>query len=127
MATVSINVFYSTGACLGDLGHSILQPIKVDRSSIFKQGSTVSAKFRLCDAVGHFIGTAGFVTCGTVSTTVDEEVVSTDPDSNFRWDSSAQSWIFNVSMKPLSAHTTYVYLIGLNNTSTISFRYGLPK
>jgi hypothetical protein len=134
-ATVSINVFYSTGTCLGDLGHSILQPINADGSSTFKQGSTIPAKFRVCDAAGHSIGTAGLVTSfnlvqtisGTVSTTVDEDVVSTTPDSNFRWDPSAQQWIFNVSTKPLAAHTTYFYLIGLNDGSTISFRYGLPK
>ena len=130
-----LSVFYSTGACVGDLGHSILQPINVDGSSTFKQGSTVPAKFRVCDAAGRSIGTAGLVTSfnlvqtisGTVSTTVDEDVVSTTPDSNFRWDPSAQQWIFNVSTKPLSAHTTYIYLIGLNDGSTISFRYGLPK
>jgi hypothetical protein len=134
-ATVSINVFYSTGACLGDLGHSILQPINADGNSTFKQGSTVPAKFRVCDAMGHSIGTAGLVTSfnlvqtitGTVSTTVDEDVVSTTPDSNFRWDPSAQQWIFNVSTKPLSAQTTYFYLIGLNDGSTISFHFGLPK
>src|SRR5207245_3951918 len=61
-ATVSINVYYSTGACLGDLGHSILQPINADGSSTFKQGSTVPAKFRVCDAAGRSIGTAGLVT-----------------------------------------------------------------
>jgi hypothetical protein len=134
-ATVTINVFYSTGTCLGDLGHSILQPVNADGSSTFKQGSTVPAKFRVCDAMGHSIGAAGLITSfnlvqtitGTVSTTVDEDVASTTPDSNFRWDPSAQQWIFNVSTKPLSAHTTYVYLIGLNDGSTISFRFGLPK
>jgi hypothetical protein len=135
MATVSINVSYSTGACLGDLGHSILQPINADGSSTFKQGSTVPAKFRVCDVAGHSIGTAGVVTSfnlvqiisGTVSATVDESVISTTPDSSFRWDSTAQQWIFNVSTKPLSAQTTYVYSIGLNDGSTIFFRYGLPK
>ncbi len=134
-ATVSINVNYSTGACLGDLGHSILQPINADGSSTFKQGSTVPAKFRVCDVAGHSIGTAGVVTSfylvqtirGTVSETVDEAVISTTPDASFRWDSTSQQWIFNVSTKPLLAQTTYVYSIGLNDGSTIFFRYGLPK
>jgi hypothetical protein len=134
-STVSINISYSTGACLGDLGHSILQPINANGSSTFKQGSTVPAKFRVCDVAGHSIGTAGVVISfnlvqlisGTVSTTVDEAVVSTTPDSNFRWDSTSQQWIFNVSTKPLSTQTTYVYSIGLNDGSTIFFRYGLPK
>jgi hypothetical protein len=133
--TVSINVSYSMGACLGDLGHSILQPINADGSSTFKQGSTVPAKFRVCDAAGHSIGTAGVVASfnlvqtisGTVSATVDEAVTSTTPDASFRWDSSAQQWIFNVSTKPLSTQTTYVYAIGLNDGSTILFRYGLPR
>jgi len=134
-ATVKINVFYSTGACLGGPGHAILQPINMDGSSTFKQGSTVPAKFRVCDAAGNSIGTPGVVSSfnlirilsGTVSTTVDEAVASTTPDSNFRWDPSAQQWIFNVSTKPLATQATYVYAIGLKDGSTITFSYGLPK
>jgi hypothetical protein len=133
--TATVQVQYSLNACIGDLGHVILQPINVDGSSTFKQGSTVPAKFRVCDATGHSIGTVGVVTSfnliqtirGTVSATVDETVVSTTPDANFRWDPTAQQWIFNISTKPLSAQTTYVYAIGLNDGSTILFRYGLPK
>ena len=133
--TVNITVSYSTAACLGDLGHSILQPINMDGSSTFKQGSTVPAKFRVCDASGHSIGTAGVVTSfnlvqvvnGVVSTSVDEAVVSTTPDTSFRWDATAQQWIFNISTKPLSTQSTYIYAIGLNDGSTIMFRYGLPK
>jgi hypothetical protein len=134
-ATVKINVVYSTGACRGDLGHAILQPINMDGTSTFKQGSTVPAKFRVCDAAGNSIGTPGVVSSfnliriisGTVSATVDEAVISTNPDSNFRWDPTAQQWIFNVSTKPLSTQATYIYAIGLNDGSTITFSYGLPK
>ncbi|WP_263418906.1 MBG domain-containing protein [Terriglobus albidus] len=134
-ATVSINVNYSTGACLGDLGHSILQPINADGSSTFKQGSTVPAKFRVCDSTGHSIGASGVVTSfnlvqiigGTVTTTVEEAVTSTTPDTSFRWDPTAQQWVFNISTKPLSIQKTYVYSIGLNDGSTILFQYGLPK
>jgi hypothetical protein len=46
---------------------------------------------------------------GTVATTVDEGVISTTPDANFRWDPSAQQWIFNISTKPLAAGRTYIY------------------
>jgi hypothetical protein len=134
-ATVKINVVYSTGACLGDLGHAILQPINMDGTSTFKQGSTVPAKFRVCNVAGNSIGTPGVVSSfnlirilsGTASTTVDEAVTSTTPDSSFRWDPTAQQWIFNVSTKPLSTLATYVYAIGLNDGSTITFSYGLPK
>jgi hypothetical protein len=133
----TLTVLYAAagGICDGDLGHTILQPINADGSSTFKQGSTVPAKFRVCDVNGNSIGTPGVVTAfnlvsiisGTATQTVDETVVSTTPDTTFRWDPTAQQWIFNISTKPLSAHATYIYLITLNDGSTISFRYGLPK
>ena len=133
--TLSV-VYASAGKmCGGDYGHVILQPINADGSSNFKQGSTVPAKFRVCDANGNSIGTAGVVTSfrlvqtinGTNSPTVDESVDSTTPDTAFRWDPTGQQWIFNISTKSLSTHTTYVYAITLNDKSTISFQYGLPK
>jgi MBG domain (YGX type) len=129
----TLTVQYSTsGMCLGDLGHTILQPINVDNSSVFKQKSTVPAKFRVCDANGVSIGTAGVVTnfrliqtiAGTVAD-IDEAVVSTTPDNAFRWSPTDQLWIFNMNTKNLSAGTTYVYRITLNDASIIDFRYGL--
>jgi uncharacterized repeat protein (TIGR01451 family) len=136
-ATGSTNysVVYATGGmCLGDAGHQILQPINADGTSTFKQGSTVPAKFRVCDARGNSIGTAGVVSNffygvvnGTYTPVVDEAVDSTTPDTYFRWDPTAQQWIFNISTKPLSVHSTYIYQINLNDGSTINFQYGLPK
>jgi hypothetical protein len=131
--TNSYNVLYASGAfCLGSAGHAILQPINADGSSIFKQKSTVPTKFRVCDALGNSIGTAGVVTSfrliQTVSgTTVgtDEAVDSTTPDTAFRWDSTDRQWIFNISTKPLSANVTYAYRIVLNDGSNIDFLYGL--
>ena len=131
--TVHDNIHYATGGtCLGSPGHQILQPIDNDGSSVFKQGSTVPAKFRVCDAAGHSIGTPGVVssfrlvqtTNGTV-TVVDEAVVSTTPDTAFRWSSTDQQWIFNVNTKNLSRNKTYLYRITLNDGSTIDFRFGL--
>jgi hypothetical protein len=131
--TVHDNIHYATGGtCLGSPGHQILQPIDNDGSSVFKQGSTVPAKFRVCDAAGHSIGTAGVVssfrlvqtTNGTV-TVVDEGVVSTTPDTAFRWSASDQQWIFNINTKNLSRNKTYFYRITLNDGSTIEFRFGL--
>ena len=43
---VKINVLYSTGSCDGAPGHTILQPINADGSSVFKLGSTVPTKFQ---------------------------------------------------------------------------------
>ena len=100
---------------------------------MFKQGSTVPAKFRVCDANDTSIGTAGVVSdfklvqtiSGLESTTVNEDVDSTTPDTAFRWSASDQQWIFNVSTKKLTANKTYVYKISLNDGSWISFQFGL--
>ena len=131
----TLSVIYSVNACLGDLGHSILQPINPNGTSTFKQGSTVPAKFRVCDVNGNSIGSGGVVSGfnlvgvlnGTITATVDEAVASTTPDANFRWDPSGQQWIFNISTKPLAVGRTYIYAVALNDGSTITFQYGLPK
>jgi hypothetical protein len=105
------------------------QPIAI---RVGKQKSTVPAKFRVCDAYGNAIGTPGVVssfrlvqiTNGTMGET-GEAVDSTTPFTEFRWSPDDQQWIFNISTKNLSANKTYVYLITLNDGSTISFQYGL--
>jgi hypothetical protein len=124
--------YATTGTCNGEAGHVILQPINADGTSVFKQGSTVPAKFRVCDANGVSIGTPGVVTSftytqmsGTIVDYVDEAVDSTTPDTVFRWDPTAKQWIFNISTKPLKANKTYVYVITLNDGSTIRFQFGL--
>ena len=132
----TLTVLYgAVGMCDGDYGHQILQPVNADGTSTFKQGSTAPAKFRVCDAQGNSIGTPGMVAGlyligikgGTVIQTVDEAVVSTTPDQYFRWDSTGQQWIFNISTSNLSKNNTYYYQITLNDGSNIAFRYGLPK
>jgi len=124
--------YAASGMCYGDIGHQILQPINADGTSVWKQGSTIPAKFRVCGANGVSVGTTGVVSSlyltkiisGTV-TTVDETVSSTTPDAVFRWDSTNQQWIFNISTKSLTANNTYVYTITLNDGTTIVFQYGL--
>ena len=104
-ATLTVTYQTAGGLCLGEAGHSILQPINAGGASVFKQKSTVPAKFRVCDAAGHSVGEAGVVTrfvlyqtiSGTATATVNEAVDSTTPDAAFRWDSVAQQWIFNIS------------------------------
>ena len=129
-------MYAAAGSCVGDTGHKILQPINADWSanlSVFKQGSTVPAKFRVCDANGVSISAAGLVTKFALvqkltlasNEVVDETVYSTTPDTAFRWDSSSQQWIFNIATKTLKAGTTYVYQVTLDDHSTIDFRFGL--
>jgi hypothetical protein len=129
-------LYLSSGTCNGDAGHVILQPINPDYSSVFKQGSTVPAKFRVCDVNGNSIGPLPnggsivqafvlyWVSKGTVSPT-NEAIVSTTPDTAFRWDPTSKQWIFNISTKNLSANLTYQYVITLNDGSTITFQFGL--
>jgi hypothetical protein len=134
-ATAKLTVSYepSGTSCDGDAGHQILQPVNNDGTSVFKQGSTVPAKFRVCDAKGNSIGTLGVVSSfrlvqtinGTVVQNVDESVDSTTPDTAFRFDPTGQQWIYNMSTKSLSKNNTYVYQITLNDGSTIKFQFGL--
>src|SRR5205814_4552303 len=42
-------------------GHVILQPVNADNTSVFKQGSTVPAKFCVFDANCNSVGTPGVV------------------------------------------------------------------
>ena len=131
--TLTVTYAPAGSSCLGSAGHTILQPINADGTSVFKQGSTVPAKFRVCDANGASIGTAGVVTSfklyqtisGTETSSPNEDVVSTTPDTAFRWSSTDQQWIFNINTKPLGANKTYVYRITLNDTTMIQFQFGL--
>lgn len=121
------------GTCYGNAGHQILQPINADGTSVFKQGSTVPAKFRVCDANGNSIGTAGVVVSfklvqtlnGLEYAAANEDVVSTTPDASFRWSSTDQQWIFNMNTKLLGGSKTYFYEITLNDGSKIKFSFGL--
>jgi hypothetical protein len=130
--TLTITYALAGTSCNGEGGHTILQPINADGSSVFKQGSTVPAKFRVCDFNGISIGTPGVVssfkltqTISGIETNTNEAVTSTTPDTAFRWDSTAQQWIFNVNTKSLNANKTYVYTVTLNDGTTIPFRFGL--
>jgi hypothetical protein len=56
---------------------------------------------------------------------VNEDVASTTPDNNFRWDPTDQQWIFNSNTKGLVKNDTYFFAITLNDGSIINFNYGL--
>jgi hypothetical protein len=128
----TVSVQYATGInCGGVAGHQILPPINTDGSSVFKQGRVVPVKFRVCTANGDVIASPGVVTgfrlvqiisAGSVSN-VDQSVVSATSDSDFRI--GHQQWMFNLSTKDLAAGNTYVYLITLNDGSTIQFQFSL--
>ena len=138
-ATGTLKIQYAAAGtlCLGAPGHEILQPINKasDTDSVFKLGSTVPAKFRVCDANGNSIGTPGVVQSfklvktisGTEVATANEDVISTTPDTAFRWSSADQQWIFNINTKNLTSGKTYVYQITLNDGTTIDFQFGIRR
>ena len=128
----TLRILYAPAGTACADGHVILQPIHANGSSVFKAGRTVPAKFKVCTAQGQSIGTPGVVAGfrlvriqgGTVSD-VDAPVTSTTPDTAFRWDATAQQWIFNMSTEGLAANQTYSYSIVLKDATSIDFEFGL--
>ena len=119
-----LSVLYASGGvCDGAPGHQILPPINPLGLSVFNQGKTVPAQFRVCDALGVSIGNAGVVSsffltgivAGGVTTTVQDVVANANDGNN----------AFNISTKNLLAGDTYIYTISLNDGSSIVFQYGL--
>lgn len=131
----TLTVSYATGTCAGAAGRTVLQPVNADGSSVFKKGSTVPVKFRVCDANGVSIGTAGVVTGSPAAPVlvskstgaggVDESVYSTTPDTSFRWDPSAQQWIYNQATSNLTSGVAYTYKIPLNDGTWITYRFSI--
>jgi len=134
----NLTVQYAQGGiCLASSGHQILQPVNADGSSVFKKGSTIPVKFRVCDANANPIGGAGQVVTvwnqnwpvlywkSSGAGAIDEEILSTTPDTQFRWDDTAQQWVFNLNSKNLTAGMIYTYRIYLNDTSNIEFKFGV--
>jgi photosystem II stability/assembly factor-like uncharacterized protein len=130
----TLHIIFAPGGLVdGEPSHVILQPVAADGSSVFKAGRTVPLKFRVGDANGNSIGTPGTIASfriidiitGTVSTTVDLAPSSTTPDTSFRFDPTAQQWIFNLNTSGLSAGSTYVFRIGLADGSNIDLQFGL--
>ena len=130
----TLHVIFAPGGLVdGEPSHVILQPVAADGSSVFKAGRTVPLKFRVGDVNGNSIGTPGTIASfriidvitGTVTTPVDLPPSSTTPDTSFRFDPTAQQWIFNLNTSGLSVGSTYVFRIGLADGSNIDFQFGL--
>lgn len=104
---------------------NLLQPVNDDGSSIFKLGSTIPLKFQLTGGgFGQIITAKVYV--AKVSNNVtgsDVEATSTsaaDSGNTFRYDSTAQQYIFNLATKPLSAGTWQIRVdLGDGETHTV--------
>jgi hypothetical protein len=125
------------GDCLSPWGPNgvIFQPINVDGSSVFKQGSTVPVKFTVCDASGAPISNAAAV-FGPANTTLVmlskvrgtinpvNETMDTIDVPTTAWRFSSGQWIFNLATKNLQAGYTYYFRINLLY-GEIDFHFGV--
>jgi len=109
---------------------NLLQPVNLDGSSIFKLGSTIPLKFTLNGGSAGQIITA-HVYLAKVSNNIigsDIEATSTsaaDTGNTFRYDSSAQQYIYNLATKGLSTGTWQIRVDlgdGQNHTVLISLK-----
>jgi hypothetical protein len=130
--TVHDNIHYQIGGlCNGAPNGQVLQPVNfASPYSIFKKGSTVPVKFRVCDAYGVSVGPEDVVDTFTLVSVVKndlpgviEPILSTTPDTSFRWDPVDQQWIFNLSTKNLTAGYSYYYEIMLKDGNPIDFHF----
>ena len=136
----NFSILFSTGACYGGPGHTILQPINTDGTSVWKARNTVPVKFRVCDANGNSLSSMSLVfdtsmtggvaapkliAISTGTGPLDETAISNTPDPQFRWSAADQQWIFNLNTSNLSAGRTYTYRIYLTDGTWIEFKFGL--
>jgi hypothetical protein len=108
-----------------------LQPINPDGSSIFKLGSTVPVKFALTNSQAASVGTAvASLSIAKVSNNVEGTFVEAASTSNattgslFRYDATAQQYIFNLATKGLTTGT-YSLKITLDDGATYSQQISL--
>jgi hypothetical protein len=141
--------------CLSGPEGTVLQPLDEDGTSVFKRGSTVPVKFRVCDAAGASISTPGTVLstlspgfvvppgcvtpppsstdarpvfCKVIgpAPSVDEPVFSTSADTSFRFNATDQHWVFNMATSNLPREIRQYY-IPLSDGSYIFFQFGVKE
>lgn len=99
----------------------VLQPFNADGTSVFKAGSTIPVKFTLKDYSGTYVSTAN----ATLSYAklinngfgIDVKAISTSAAATrnaFRYDSTSNQYIFNVSTKGFTAGT-YILTVTLDD------------
>jgi hypothetical protein len=119
--TIHYNVVYDFGG--------FLQPLS--KGGTYKAGSTIPVKFQLKDVSGKYISNAiaTMMYAKINNNVVDNEVeaISTSATSSgnqFRYDSTANQYIFNLSTKGM-ATGTYQITITLNDGTTYSAQFSL--
>jgi len=115
------------------VGDGFLQPINLDGRSLFKQGSTIPAKFQLKDYNGNYVSNAvanlwlAKISNG-IPDNVEIEAISTSAattGSLFRYDTTGNQYIYNLATKSLTAgkyQITAKLVGGQNIVDTISLK-----
>lgn len=101
----------------------ILQPINPDNTSIFRRGKTIPVKFRLgSDPPAGFDTTTWTIQAQAISSSAFsdsggtlEDVASVTPSTNFRYDSTADEYVYNADMQTSSANTYWRFKITLDS------------
>ncbi len=101
------------GVCVGTnfCWSGVLQPTNADGSSVFKLGQTIPTKFQLtgaCASITDLKATAyvAKVSDSVVGTYMEAASTSAaDSGNTFRYDPTANQYVFNLATKPLSAGT----------------------
>jgi hypothetical protein len=105
----------------------ILQPINPDNTSIFKRGQAVPVKFKLAgdEYVGYNTSNykiqAQSLPCGAFDGTdaILEDVPSNTPSTVFRYDASADQYIFNADMHNQVAGSCWNFKVTLDSSQVM--------
>jgi hypothetical protein len=105
----------------------ILQPINADASSLFNRGRAVPVKFRLDgDPLPSGFATADWqlqrvsVSCETGTEYTSEDVASVTPSTSFRYDASADQYIYNADFRDKPAGTCWKVRVTLDSGQVLS-------
>jgi len=123
------------GSCVGTnfSWSGVLQPVNVDGTSIFKQGSTIPVKFKLTNACAANTTLAAKIYVAKVSDSIagsEAEAISTsaaDTGNTFRYDPTANQYIYNLATKSLSDGTWQIRIDLLDGVPNRTVLVSLKK
>ncbi len=130
-ATGTLPIFYRFDGFLQPINDTAYHPAQAQ--SVFKSGSTIPVKFQIKKSDGTPIQTSTmplFLTPqngGAMTASVDESAYSdiASTGNAFRWDSTAQQYIYNWSTKGLATGYWYKLSAKLDDGKTYSVTVGL--
>jgi len=104
-----------------------LQPINPDNSSVFKRGQSVPAKLRIGGDEPYGFDTSAWiikrisVACDVAAEDgVAESVASNTPSTTFRYDASADQYIYNADFRSVSTGTCWRLRATLDDGSIVN-------